>query len=764
MAKTNIISKAAEIDGFPDGVQRPTWLHSNYHDRRWLTSGLAPNDLQPLRFDVLMSDGSYLTDPQHAHLLDTVKRMTIGLRTGPYASVTNTQVHAVMMNAIVTWVLWMKLNDCHFFRKLTRHDLEVFTEKAIFGVPHLLQFPARIKKHISNLKVRNIRPPNAGRLLDVPRLLQDACVDWRRAVHDPACSYEVFRYARDEGLYLYPRQLQLLLSPRPIPHRITQINVLRILQPWEYQWQMRRILPGDRIGFDPFPDERIVRVAEKLGVESGRTKTVPIYQAMFLIDRSIRWVLDYSESILGIIKQADLIAQHHRHVLRYREKSKEIKNLLAAAHLPIGPGQPWPISPAIFPDTKTDFAIVSSLRALFASCFIVIAAFTARRQKEITSSRAKTDKNELCTTSDEFGHWIELWIEKTTRGWDKTPCPEVVVRAVEVLLTLSESARTITGTPQLFQYKLLGRQKTATFRVMKGLREFIGRIDVPPLPNGSKWQFSPHQFRRFFAIMYVWRYECGDLLALSHQLRHYNLDMTRRYVTEPTQGKIFREVQTEHSVFILKEVALGRRDAGGPFGERFKKVAKRIRSQMISTVHVFTEEKFAKQIERLILRSGKLLKGFPWGYCTCGSSQRDLSQAKCVETGSRSVSRGPDESKATLRTCASCPHHLTHEGFHPYVTSQIELHEKAAKDKKNGALVRKASALYLTELKQYSDRSFRPSKNVSHSNARANDDPSSENRTQKSGGRLVKDRRKNRHTSGLSKKGNSKRSIRAEVT
>jgi hypothetical protein len=159
-------------------------------------------------------------------------------------------------------------------------------------------------------------------------------------------------------------------------------------------------------------------------------------------------------------------------------------------------------------------------------------------------------------------------------------------------------------------------------------------------------------------------------------------------------------------VTILREVALGRRDAGGPFGERFKKIAARIRIQMMRTVHVVDEHKFAGRIERLVLRSGKTLKGFPWGYCTCGSSPRDLGQAKCLDRPVDNERREPDKSKATLFTCSNCPHHLTHEGFRPYVSSQIDLHERAAKNTQNGQLIRNASRAYVQNLRQYYDRAF----------------------------------------------------------
>lgn len=731
----------AEFD-FPSGVPRPAWLRSSYYADYWLTVGPWPDRYYKIFFNALMSDGSFLTDPQHFHLLDTVRRMSIGLRTGPYATVTDPAVHVAMTNAIITWVLWMDLSGIRAFAQLTRFDLAAYKEKAIYGTAHLLQFAARIRNHLSALKAAGVSLPMKGHIPDIRRIFDEALIG-RRACCQTAPLYEIFKSAQEAGSYLKSSQLRILEAGIVTPSRISQIHLLRLLQPWEYQWNMRRTLPGDKLTFDPFPSESIAKTVANLGMVSGRTKSVPVPQAMFLIDRSIRWVLDYSPSILEMIKQAEAVGKAKQNRLRSRQRTKQLETILTNLQFPEGPGQPWPMIPKITgnPNSK-NLTIARVLRCLFASCFVVVAAFTARRRTEVTSCREKGPDHEYCITSDEEGYWIELWIEKTVQQWDKTPCPEVVVKAVEVLRALSESARTISGKPDLFQYKLIGPNETSSFRVRKGLKELTTHLDIPALADGSKWCFNPHQLRRFFAIMYAWRYEFGELSALSYQLRHYNLDMTRRYITEPTQGKTFREVQTEHTVSILKEVALGRRDGSGPFGERFKKIAQKIRSQMISTVHVFTEEKFAERIERLILRSGKVLKGSPWGYCTCGSSSRDIRQAKCLNSGDLAEARGPDKRKATLFTCANCPHHFTHEAFRPYAATQMEFHEKASQDKNNGHLVRNASATFAKQLREYVNRSFKRSATVRSQDGQENEKPSPSNRTSKPKRRPCKDQRK----------------------
>ena len=133
-------AKTYRESDFPIDVPRPKWLLSGYYDDYWLVTGARPRSDRKIFFNVLMSDGSLLTDPQHERLLDTVRRMSIGLRTGRYATVTDPIVHVVMTNAIINLVLWMDLNGIYAFSKLTRADLDAYTEKAVYGTGHLLDY------------------------------------------------------------------------------------------------------------------------------------------------------------------------------------------------------------------------------------------------------------------------------------------------------------------------------------------------------------------------------------------------------------------------------------------------------------------------------------------------------------------------------------------------------------------------------------------------------------------------------------------------
>src|SRR5690606_29124358 len=124
-----------------------------------------------------------------------------------------------------------------------------------------------------------------------------------------------------------------------------------------------------------------------------------------------------------------------------------------------------------------------------------------------------------CIQRDDLGKpWLRSFIHKTLQTQGTVPVPEVVASAVAVLTRLSARARGITGTAYLFQcnapgtdaVRWMSRSGAPVFRLWAFTREFGYFVDVPALADGTRWTFHPHQFRRFFAVLYVWCYELAN--------------------------------------------------------------------------------------------------------------------------------------------------------------------------------------------------------------------------------------------------------------
>ena len=284
--------------------------------------------------------------------------------------------------------------------------------------------------------------------------------------------------------------------------------------------------------------------ARRRGREQGHYATIPPDVAFAYLRGALRWVVVFAPVFLeGRRRGWDL---------------EETGKRLAGAGLDVvvrrsargAPPAPVWVTPAGF------------VRLTAAACFAVIAGLSARRIGEIM------DLGAGCTTVDMDGHhWIRIYIEKTLRRYEQMPVPAAVHQAVECLEEISAEAREETGDDSLWQYR--SRYKWGCVRLrpkeeLNNLSRFLGG-DLH-----ERWRFHPHQFRRFFAMVYFWRYEPGDVAGLAHHLRHFDLEMTRQYVTDDGFARIWQDVAEERQRDVLASVVDGSRWVGGPAGEQLK--------------------------------------------------------------------------------------------------------------------------------------------------------------------------------------------------
>ena len=232
---------------------------------------------------------------------------------------------------------------------------------------------------------------------------------------------------------------------------------------------------------------------------------------------ALRWVIEYAPAILEA---------------RAKEWSaKELEEALASV------GAEIELTEAKHAQNTKKVTRDGLTRLTAAACFAVIAALSARRRSEIA------DLGAGCVHEDSEGrHRLWIYIAKTEQDYNQIPIPAVVHKAVRCMEAISEDARKRTGTDGIWQFHADQGNKVRSLRPEQDLNNLTRHIDA----EGSQdWKFSAHQFRRFFAMLYFWRYEKGDVAGLAHHLRHFDLEMTRRYVTDNQFGKIWTDVEEE---------------------------------------------------------------------------------------------------------------------------------------------------------------------------------------------------------------------------
>jgi len=208
--------------------------------------------------------------------------------------------------------------------------------------------------------------------------------------------------------------------------------------------------------------------------------------------------------------------------------------------------------------------------------------------------------------------------------------------------------------------------------------------------------FRPHQFRRFFAVLYIWRYDLADWGALSHHLRHFTQEYTRRYVSDPELGAIIFQADRQRTAELLTSVAIGNRQLSGLGGERLQRTVRRISARLAQRLQVVPKRKLNQRLSRFLERTDLELRALPWGYCASPAAH---GVAACC-TGNL----GPaDPTKATVTTCAHCDRNIRDPIFRPYLAESLSLHREIAADPSTGAPLKRASEMFITELTDWID-------------------------------------------------------------
>lgn len=728
--RNELLSFAASIEMLewskqsPDQLPRPSWLNEgDYYGPYWIViddNPDSPKNPEKIRFDVQIFDPRRpgelcrLTDKEYTPLLIIVRRVLFNLRTGRYARVTSASFHEDIARRLIDLVQWMILNGITRFSNLCRDDFDAYVESVTFGPDQLLKYKTRLEEHYGRLKTAGGHVPvlkskwNSVRL-DTYQLLSDAGIDPLIGIHDQFVRFELLKIAKAKGCYLLPRQAATLSAGPPELERRSERQVAFGLLPWFYLWLMRRDF-DDQINFDPFENVSIKELTAALCKEGGRTKTPPIRQVMELINFSLRWVLLYAPVLLELRDQYYKLSNSG---LSGKPKTARMSEIITQTAIPEGPACPSPLSASSKSQQSGRLSFGTAVQAFIpCACLVVIAAFTGRRHDEVLSIRAAGPDNDDCISEDESGLWIETYIEKSVQDWVRTPCNDVVKAAVEILRIWSEPARRRTESVNLFQYESLISHKVAALRTQRVLGQFLEFLPITPMPDGCRWPFTLHQLRRFFAILYFWHYQYGELASLSYHFRHLDPRVTQLYVTEPDSGKIFRQVSKEFTTTLLTEAAMGERNISGPFGERFKAVVRRLLDHYRKTVRVVSPELVEKTVNRYVEKSGRRLKAFLWGFCACGTSKGQLRIAKCLEGEPNESRVAPDFARSGFSTCGSCPHHATELFFKRAWEREIEDTQLAATDPNNPLILRKASDERGSELRYVYERSFERSKSL----------------------------------------------------
>jgi integrase len=704
----------AGIRPWLDNYKKPSWMvNESLHDNEWTIKDdsqrkpVKVNWESPL-YDPVTETTTLLTGPKNDDLLELAQTYCIELRESQTYNIDSALVQKNRTGVLMNILAWMRLNLVDSVEQLDRLHFERFLKDAPWGYVKLLRIEDRLAHYVASLKktgqgfpmdgASNIIPTEVYRQMGVN---PHQCSSWGKRFH-----HRLWTAVKEmHGEKMVPndknrRYRDLIAEPEPEPLTIGHNPIREQIYAWQGLHDLGYRLP-QQLTFSPLRDEatnsrenaeKIARRAiEAAGIEydEGMTETIPDLQAFHLIDAGLRWVIDYGDELLDIrdaaeqtIRNAiaDFEGTHSGRKQRIKTAFESFMHGYKPRCLKEGaPGVPWPLNPSAMRysslSVKDGLAIGEAIeKHLMVACAIVIAAFSARRQLEIENVRCgdptEDDSAPKALFYDFEGEpWLWCWIEKTLQRWDRVPIPRVVVKALEILERASAPARAKTGTRFFFQYIHIQSEEVLEFDFINALKAFADFVGVPPMEDGNYWVFKPHQFRRFFALLYMYRYDYGShgkFEALSYHLRHLNMEMTKRYVEEIREGDMLKAMREQHVVDLMSDSLTKKRIFHGGGGDAMNEQLDAMLKEVVKGSEVLPENTpihVARQIaERVMKRLGIEMVPFVWGYCYAFKDIEDgVFHGNCIKKDA--VAARPNLALATPKSCYNCKHLCVDDSF-----------------------------------------------------------------------------------------------------
>lgn len=625
-ARLNVrpLKKHQGID--PDSRRR-SWLDA-YEYSRWTvkdSAGLGKDEA--IDFDVRMADGRSLLE--HADLYATAKEFTFWIRAGTYTRIDDAYRHKQYGEAMLRLCYGLTARGFFSFAALTSVDIDMICEQAAFGVDGLTAASETLRNSLARFVTWESVPKS---------LIKDGVIDLKSVVN--AFNLPP-RWARSE-LKAELKAATARLKGEKIAsvanvqeHPITVQNIQTLTTIFEALFALRHFIEATPISFRPFPEGAFWRAAD-LGSTSNRTPIPPPELALRLMENSTRYIVEHSDHILA----------SHREVL--------------AAH----EGGTW--------ERERAEALRRQISSLAVACYILVAAFTARRSEEI-----KLLERDCIAGNDLDGWWMKIYIEKTERQRTWIPIPGIVARSVDVLRSLTAGEGESKSSGPLFEYLDPVTKRFSILNPERFLNQFaesVGAREYTDTKNSKIeiWSWVTRQFRRFFAVLFFYRYK-GKLETLAHHLRHFNLQMTNDYVTlDPDNAKIWTQEVWNFQVEVARDLVTGRSTYSGPMGKRLNNLAARLRDKFSSSV-VVVSEIIAKALIRQMKKNQLVLTPKLWVTCTCPRNRKGCEKAACRKSaGYDGNDIGPDFSAAGPTVCPECPWALIGTENLAYMDEQLE--------------------------------------------------------------------------------------------
>ena len=593
-------------------------------------------DKLPRDLTHVLPDGSRLTDPANQHLLKTI----CGIVDASQPRLGGTSITSVV-GALYILIQWMFLRSIYRFGHLQERHFRAFIIDSANGLDMCIKATTRMTGHLSTLKgmrssqrallrvedvfaAARIPPTYAPRLPRVVAMVRDFIERGAKALNKAATT---------------PRAKRLTVNT--LEARVTATEVL-----WTYRDSL-----VDAATVAPFADDFHQEV-KRLGSRKRQTEVVPHVLAMKLMVGAMDTVMTIGPALLDW-HATQTVAPNKSDEDEQEESLQRLRRLVRDR---------WNTNVVLKGRGSTPpYVVASSLAKVLVpvACQTAIYAHVGRRKIEVETLESN------CISGSSEGRHLSAYIAKR-QAFESRPCPEIVARSVELMSRYHGYSAEEAG-PLFVQ-----RGKSVRMRLSDNFDRFaelVGALHyVDSQGRKRTWHWKAHQFRRLYAIYYIWRYEDSSFLVLRHHFGHGNEDEAAFYA-RLSSDENFVDLAEQAGIFTLeklREVANG----GRPSGFFAHVLAKRI-ERVRETLKLTSEKSLDNVLAHLIEAEGLLLQAGPWGFCGCKPTPSNMRRAMCRQ-GSRAsrpkhpIFHTPIPEDSNEETCASCHFHCTVPSREPH--------------------------------------------------------------------------------------------------
>lgn len=479
------------------------------------------------------------------------------------------------------------------------------------------------------------------------------------------------------------------------------------------QWLTRINLLSDipeSIGLKHVPYPNPHKVSGSGSLDQGTTDAIDPDTLAKLLVHSYKWILDYGDAIATMLETIVLTyaqvpkemrrwrrgesrelqatqrsSRSNYHLIEILKNSQDVRAFEELAGVKVA-------TVILKKERKNSTSLKAILNNLYTACFIVIAIMNARRHDEICHTRIGLHAGSLEHVDKDLKLAVcEFYVEKYVREYVPFWVNEITVTAIELLERIATVAwewdeldqRMRRGKKFARDLKLFvapsligGDSGRPVQYIFGGSIEGAARGFIEQALGSGGVSIRAHMFRKAYGLVFHYRFEHPELLALMQKYQHADPLMTLGYVGDAPRtplaktavarwsapahvvqrahkrhiaeaSSIVTEVGREKLTATISQVLSNSRRYSGGFAVLVSNLHKRF-SRIVSYRELDVSHQ-VKKLSELLNSHGHRPHPMKDVTCMAGSNQK---RASCVTTGKSNTPR----EMATPTICSGCPY------------------------------------------------------------------------------------------------------------